>query len=363
VSEPAVPAAVPVTAAPVGARIRALWHGWTFYVVRRLLVLVPQLLAVSIVAFFLIRLVPGSPAAALLGPNRTEESVQALERRMGLDQPFFVQYWRYLKGAVQGDLGVSWFSGQAVLDDLADRAPATLELIVYSMIVAIVVGIALGAFSAIRAGGWGERVISWWMRVAGAFPDFWVGLVLIYVFFYILRWAPAPLGRLGVEDLPPRRITGAYTLDSLLTGNWTTLGHAIAHLVLPVCVLGLLVSLIVTKVVHTSVRDVLRSDFIRYARASGLSRRTLHAYTIRNALPPTVTLGGVMFAYLLGGAVLIEQVFSWGGVGQYAIQAVVNTDYGAVQGFLLLAAAFTMVVYLVVDLVHMAIDPRVTHER
>ena len=282
----------------------------------------------------------------------------------GLTDPLPTQYWRYLKGVLHGDFGFSWFTGQNVATDLAHRVPATLELVTYSLLVAVVVGVAIGSFSAVRGNrGFMVRGISWYTRLAGAFPDFWMGLLGIFFFFHVLHLAPAPLGRLGLTVTPPRSITGFYTVDGLLTGNISAFRDAVAHLALPVLVLGLIVAPMVARVTNVAMSDALRSDYIRYARAAGLSKTTIYRYAIRNALPPVVTIGGVLFVYLLGGAVLVEKVFSWGGVGQYAVQAVGNSDYTAIQGFVLMAATFTVVVYLVVDLIQMALDPRVTNER
>ena len=203
--------------------------------------------------------------------------------------------------------------------------------------------------------------VSWYMRLAGAFPDFWIALVAIYVFFYSLRWSPAPLGRLRIADSPPTRLTGFHTLDSLATGNVDVLLSSLSRLALPALVLGLIVAPMLAKVTSSTLADVLDADYLRYGRAMGLGRFVLFRYALRNALTPVLTIVGVLFVFLLGGAVLIEKVFSWGGVGQYAVQAVGNADFAAIQGFVLLAALFTLVVYLLVDLVHMAIDPRVTH--
>lgn len=336
-------------------------RGRAAFVGKRLLQLVPQLVAISAATFLLIRMLPGDPARALLGPHATEEGVASLRAFMGLDKPILEQYWLYLGRAAHGDLGRSWFTSQPVTTDLVQRAPATLELITYSMVVAVTLGIAIGAMAATRrrrgavTGG-----ITWYTRLAGAFPDFWIGLLAVFVFFYKLRLAPAPLGRLGFTVSPPRRITGFYTIDSLLTGNPDAFGDAVAHLALPVLVLGLIVAPMIARVTTTAMTDVLRSDHIRYARAAGLKSTTIYRYLIRNSLPPVITIGGTMFVYLLGGAVLIEKVFSWGGVGQYAVQAVGNADFAAIQGFVLLAATFTVLVYLLVDLLHMVVDPRVT---
>ncbi len=332
------------------------------FILKRVAQLVPQLLAISAAVFVLIRLLPGDPARALLGPHATARGVASLSAQIGLNRPIPEQYWIYVKGILHGDLGHSWFTGQSVTTDLAQRAPATLELITYAFLVAIVVGACIGAVSASRGDrGVIARGITWYTRLAGAFPDFWMGLLAIYVFFYRLRIAPAPLGRLGITAIPPKTITGFYTVDSLLTGNFTTFLDAAAHLAVPVLVLGLIVAPMIARVTSAAMSEVLSSDHIRYARAAGLGRALVFRYAVRNALPPVVTIGGVLFVYLLGGAVLIEKVFSWGGIGQYAVQAVGNSDFAAIQGFVLLAATFTVLVYLLVDLIHLAIDPRVAY--
>jgi len=332
----------------------SLW----WYVGKRVLGIVPQLLGISLVAFLLIRMTPGNPAEALLGPNRTDQAVAALEARMGLDQPLWQQYLNFLGDAIHGDLGRSWFTGQSVLDDLVDRVPATFELIGYSLLIALVVGLLLGMVAGTREGSKTSRGILWGTRLAGSLPDFYLGLLAIFIFFYVLGIAPAPLGRLDLTVSPPPNVTGLLTVDSLIAGDMVAFRSAVGHLILPTFTLGLILSLIVARVAYVSISEVLRSDFIRYARANGLSSTVINRYVLRNACPPVITLGGILFAYLLGGAVLMEQVFSWGGVGQYAVNAVLNSDYAALQGFLILAALVTMLVYLLVDVLHILVDPR-----
>lgn len=329
------------------------------YIARRIgFGLVPQLVAVSFVAFFLLRLLPGNAADVLLGPNATKERIASLRQSMGLDDPIHVQYGRYLDGLFHGDLGRSWFSRQPVLHDLIERAPATLELIAYSLVVAMVVGIALGTLSAARDGTRVGTATRWVTQTAGSFPDFWIALIGIFVFYHLLGWAPAPIGRLDIAVLRPETITGFHTVDSALTGNVRALLSSAAHLVLPVLSLGLILSITVAKTARASMIEVLRSDYIRYARASGMTNARVYRSAIRNAAPPIVTLLGILMAYLLGGTVLMEQVFSWGGVGQYAVTAVGNADFAPIQGFLLVTATFTMLVYLAVDIIVRAIDPR-----
>ncbi len=329
------------------------------YVARRLGLFVPQLFLVTVVSFLLIRLTPGDPASALLGPNRSAEGIAQLRKEMGLDQPLLDQYLKYLNNVLHGDLGYSWFSGSSVTTDILTRAPATLELIIYSLIVAVTIGLVLALLSTNRPRSMSGRVSSFLIRMAGSLPDFWCGLVGIFLFYNIMKVAPAPLGRLQVGESTPPKVTGAYTVDCLLNANMPCFSSATAHLALPVLVLGGILSLIVGRVARASLLEVNRGGFITHARSLGLQRRTVLACSVRNALPAVITVSGVLMAYLLGGAVVMEKVFSWGGIGQYAVDAVDNADYAAVQGFLLIAAVFTMFVYLVVDVLHLLVDPRI----
>jgi ABC-type dipeptide/oligopeptide/nickel transport system permease component len=328
-------------------------------VLRRLAVLPLQVFGVSVVTFFVIRLLPGNPAELILGYERTEETVAALTRQLGLDKPILTQYRLYLERLFRGDLGHSYFTGEAVATDLIRRVPATLELITYSLVLAMLVGLALGIASAGRRRGVLALINNIYGRAAGAFPDFWIGLIAVYVFFFVLRWAPPPLGRLGISVVPPPRVTGFYTIDSLIAGDFATLANAVAHLALPVLVLGLVTAPLIAKITNSVLADVLRTDYVRYARACGLPRGTIYRYAVRNALPPVLTVFGTLFVYLLGGAVLMEKVFAWGGVGLYSVQAVTQFDYLALQGFVLVASIFTMIVYLVVDILVMWLDPRI----
>jgi peptide/nickel transport system permease protein len=329
------------------------------YILRRIIFgLLPQLLAVSFVAFFLLRLIPGDAASVLLGPNATKEAIASLRTSMGLDDPIYVQYLKYLGGILHGDLGRSWFSRQEVLPDLLQRAPATLELVLYSVVVALLLGVVLGTVSAANDGNRIGSVTSAITQTAGSFPDFWIALIAIFVFFYLLGWVPAPLGRLDLTVAPPAAITGFYTIDGLLAGDLDVFISAVGHLILPVLSLGLILAITVAKTTRGATLEVLRSDYMRHARATGLTSRRIYMAVMRNAAPPIITVLGLMLAFSLGGAVLIERVFSWGGVGEYAVTAVNNADLAPIQGFLLVTATFTMLVYLAVDLLLRAIDPR-----
>ena len=334
-----------------------LWR----YLLRRLLFVAPQLVGIAFVTFLLISLVPGDPARLMLGPLASEQTIHLLRDHMGLNRSWPEQYGLYVWHAMQGDLGSSWQSGNPVAKDLRQRLPATLELITYSLLLAVVVAIPLGVRAARRPGKISDRFAFGYGLVAGALPEFWLGLILILVLYVKLGWTAAPDGRLDVGVSPPTRITGAYTIDSLVTGNWAALGSAYKHLVLPVVTLTIVTIGPILKMTRSTMQQMLASDFTRYARLCGLPEKLVGRYALRNALPPVVTLVAVLYSFLIGGAVLVEFVFGWGGAGQYAVQGVLNADFSVVQGFVLVAAIISLVVYLVVDLIYLAIDPRLTH--
>jgi ABC-type dipeptide/oligopeptide/nickel transport system permease component len=330
------------------------------YLLRRLLFAIPQLVGITFVTFLLIHLIPGDPARLMLGPLASEETIHSLRDHMGLNRSFFEQYGLYAWHALGGDFGSSWQSGNPVAKDLRQRLPATLELITYSLLVAIVIAIPLGVRAARNPGKLSDRFAFGYGLVAGALPEFWLGLILILVFYVKLKWVAAPDGRLDVNVLPPRQITGAYTVDGLLTGNWTAVGSAFKHLLLPVTTLAIVTIGPILKMTRSSMQQMLASDFTRYARLCGLPEKLVGRYALRNSLPPIVTLVAVLYSFLIGGAVLVEVVFGWGGAGQYAVQGVLNADFAVVQGFVLIAAIISLIVYLAVDLVYFAIDPRLT---
>ncbi|HZV48517.1 MAG TPA: ABC transporter permease [Candidatus Dormibacteraeota bacterium] len=337
------------------------------YALRRLLLLVPQLLLISIVTFILIRMLPGDPARLQLGPLAPKAGVEELRRQLKLDQPIPIQYIAYLERLIHGDFGHSWVNQSNVSSDLALRVPATLELIGYGLLVVLLVHIPLAIITAARGGGIVTRLLKrltfGYGLLAGALPDFWLGLLLIFIFFVRLHWTPGPEGRLGVAVTPPTHITGFYTIDALLTGNFNAFRSAAAHLVLPVVTLSFVYGAPIYKMARSTMTAALRSDYTTYAEGLGLPRWRVLWYAWRNASPPVVVMFGVISGYLLGGAVLIETVFDLNGIGQYAVQAITTSDYAPIQAFVLVAAVFTVLVYLVVDLIHYGIDPRVRRTR
>ncbi|WP_374449521.1 ABC transporter permease [Stella sp.] len=329
------------------------------YAGRRLLVLPLQLLVVSLIVFFLVRQLPGDPTYLYAGPYATTERVEEVRRQLGLDQPVWVQYARYVERVAAGDFGTSMRTAQPVMQDIRQRFPATLELILYAVLFSVVIAVPLGVYTAIRSRGVLGRAVFVYGMMAGSLPDFWFALLAIFVFFYKLAWLPGPIGRIDLMVSKPTDITGMYTVDSLLTANWEALASASAQLVLPVGVLTLVYMPLVLKNAQSAMQEMLGSEFVTYARAAGLPRRMQWRYALLNALPPIITVTGILTWFLLGGAVLVETVFAWGGLGQYAVQSVVNSDYAALQAVVLLSAVFTMLVFLLVDLAYFVIDPRI----
>lgn len=329
------------------------------YAGRRLAFLPVQLLIVSVIVFFLVRLLPGDPSYLLAGPFATVERVDEVRRRLGLDQPLYVQYVRYLKSVVRGELGTSWITSQPVLQDIGQRLPATMELILAAMLLSVLVGIPLGVWTAVRKTGIADRAVFAYGMLAGALPDFWFALIMIFLFFFQLGWAPGPIGQLDLTVSIPPRVTGMYAVDALLAGDWPALRSALAHLVLPVTTLTAIYMPLVMKNTRSTMEEMLSSEFVVYARAAGLSRAVQLRYALRNSMPSVVTIIGILFWFLLGGAVLVETVFAWGGLGQYAVQSVVSSDYAPLQAFVLVTAVFTSIVFLLVDLGYFLLDPRI----
>jgi len=327
------------------------------YLLKRLAFSIPQIFGVALVAFFLLKLIPGDPAPMMLGPLATQEAVDKLRAEMGLDQPLPQQFIAYLDRLAHGDLGRSWQTTNPVLSDLWQRLPATLELVTLSLFMAIVIGLPLGMMAGRRPNGPMARLADSYCIAAGAIPDFWLALVLIFVFYSIFKIAPPPIGRLDFAVFPPPSITGSYVIDALLEGNYYSFRAALAQLILPVSTLGIIYTVPILTMTRTTVERLNETDFIRFANAKGLSPARVSRHALRNALPSVITVIGMLFGTLVGSVVLVEVVFAWGGAGQYAVSAVLNADINASLGFILMAAIVSLIVNLVVDLVTLILDP------
>jgi peptide/nickel transport system permease protein len=282
----------------------------------------------------------------------------------GLNKPIFVQYVDYIWQVLHGNLGTSFTTTHPVLSDLTSRFGATFEITLYAMLLALIVGVPLGILAAVRRG----RIVDHVSRVVAvsgiALPVFWTSLMLLYLLYLKAHILPAPDGRINPLVQPPTDITGLYTVDSLLTGNWKALSSSVDALILPVCVLAFGVMAPIARITRSGMIEALDSDYIRAARSLGLSpRKVILGHAFRNALLPLLTMIAVLYGYLLGGVVLVENIFAWPGLGQYVFTAITSSDYPAVQGFILYATVIYVVLFLIVDLLYLAIDPRVRAAR
>ena len=331
------------------------------YVVRRLLLLVPILLGVSILIFFWVHALPGNPASALLGERETPELVQQYKERYGLDRPLPLQYVDYLKiTVVDRDLGTSISSRRTVTSEISRRFPATIELAVAAMIFAVGIGLPLGFFAAKRYGGVFDNLSLIGSLIGISIPIFFLAIILKYIFAIRLQWLPS----VGREDvlLSPEHPTGFYVLDGLITGNWTAMWDAIKHLILPAIALGSIPLAIIMRITRAAVLDVQNEDYVRTARAKGLSPHIVdRRHVLRNALLPVSTIIGLQTGLLLSGAVLTETVFAFPGMGSWLRDAIFNSDYPALQGGVLFLAVVFVVVNLIVDISYAIINPRIRY--
>ncbi|MDA0672934.1 MAG: ABC transporter permease [Cyanobacteria bacterium] len=326
---------------------------------KRLLGAIPSVIGVIVVTFLLTRALPGDPAAFFAGPAATAEAIAEVRVTLGLDQPLLAQFFIYIGELVRGDLGVSLTTGQTVVYDLTTRLPASLELTLAGLVFAIALALPLGILAATRPNSWVDHGVRLLATAGVSLPTFFTGLFLVYVLYYKLGIAPAPLGRLDLLHSAPPQITGLYLIDSLLAGDLELFGVAAAQLFLPTVTLGLFALAPLARVTRASMLGMLSSDFIRTARASGFPpRQVLFGYAFRNAMLPVITTLGVVFSFLLGANILVEKVFAWPGIGSYAVEALVASDYAPIQGFILTMALLYVVLNLLIDLLYVVIDPR-----
>lgn len=330
------------------------------YIGRRLGLGFVTLVGVVVAVFLLTFVLPGDLASLKLGPYATEEGLAAMRKELGTDQPVPVQFVNYVARLLRGDMGKSWVTGQPVRKDLSQRLPATIELGLAALLLALVVGLVLGILAAVKRDSPLDQFVRSYAILGASTASFWLGLVMIYVFYFRFDWAPAPLGRLDVGMEAPAAITKLYVVDSILAGEWATLWNSLAHLALPALTLGFIVSAPITKIVRAAMLDVLHSDFIRTARAVGVPSRTVILRDgLRNAMIPILTTIGIVFGYLMAGNVLVERIFAWPGIGQYAWQSLTTKDFDALRGFILVVAIIYVLLNLVIDLLYSVIDPRI----
>ena len=344
-----------------GWRLRLPSRSFLRFLGRRLVALILLGLGITFVAFVLTELVPGDPAAANLGQRAIGDpaAVQAFREHYGLDKPLPVQYVVYLQHLATGDLGESEQSHRPVRTDLGEYVPATAELAVTSMLIAFALGIALGILSAVRRNRLTDQVLRVISLGGISMPTFWLALVALYLFFFKLGWVPGS-GRHDPGVFAPPHVTGLYTVDALLSGQLDVLGSALQHLILPACVLAAYNIGLLTRFTRSAVLEVINNDYIQAARAKGLPERTIvFRHVLRAALPPIITVGGLAFANVMTGTVLVESIFAWPGIGQYAFHAATTLDLPAIMGVSLFVAIVYIVVNFAVDVLYGVVDPRI----
>jgi peptide/nickel transport system permease protein len=332
----------------------------TKLILSRLLLAIPSLIGVVIVTFLLTRALPGDPAAYFAGPAATKEAVQQIRVKLGLDKSLPEQFVRYVGDLAHGDLGNSLTTGQPVAAEIRSRLPASAELTLVGLFFSVAIALPLGVLAATRPGSLIDHTCRVVTTAGVSLPVFFTGLLLVYAFYYLLGWAPAPLGRLDVFTSAPPTVTGFYLLDSLLARQVDTFWASAAQIALPAITLAIFSMAPIARITRASMLAVLASDFVRTARASGLSPWVVTVrYAFGNALLPVITTLGMVFSFLLGANVLVEKVFAWPGIGSYAVEALLASDFAPVQGFVLTMAVLYVALNLVIDIAYGLIDPRV----
>jgi peptide/nickel transport system permease protein len=331
------------------------------YAIKRFLTIIPVLVGISLLVFSFIHLIPGDPAVAMLGERATPERVAAVRAQLGLDEPLYQQYLIYLRKVVRGDLGLSILRGDPVLADLLHRFPATVELALSAILLALAIGIPVGIVSAVWRNSLFDGVSRLVALTGVSMPIFWLGLMLAWFFGVELGWLPTGF-RLDT-DVAVSPVTNFYVLDSLLTGNGRALSSALRHLILPAVCLGTIPLAVIARMTRASLLEVLSQDYIRTAEAKGLPQRGIVLrHAMRNALLPILTVTGLQVGHLLAGAILTETIFSWPGIGLWVYEAIQARDYPIVQGTTLFIATIFVLVNLCTDLLYAAVDPRITYD-
>lgn len=332
------------------------------YIIKRILMLIPVLIGVSVIVFLIMRVFSPDPAPIVLGQHATLESVKAWRQANGLNDPILVQYFNFIKGALTGDLGTSYYTKLSVTKEIFSRFPATIELAVVSIILASLFGILIGVVSAVKKNSIFDNASMVLALIGVSMPIFWLGILLIILFSGTLHWLPS-YGRLN-PLLQPENITGLYLIDSLLTGDVNFFLDALRHIILPACALAMYSTAIIARMTRSSMLETLHQDYIRTARAKGISEcRVIRKHALRNGLIPIVTVIGLQLGSLLGGAVLTETVFSWPGIGAYTVACILKSDFPVVQGVVLLVALVFVLMNLFVDVIYAFLDPRIKYAK
>jgi peptide/nickel transport system permease protein len=330
------------------------------YLAKRLLSLIPVLLGITLLVFAFLHLIPGDPAVVLGGERASPDQITALREKLGLNQPLPVQYFTFLANLLRLDLGTSIISGIPIADELRSRFPATFELSLAAMAIALMLGIPAGVIAAVQKNRWLDNLTMTASLLGVSLPVYWLGLLLIYLFAVNLHWLP-PSGRISTDlGFSFRPLTGFYVLDALLQRNFSALTDVLAHLILPALTLSTIPLAIVARITRSALLETLSQDYIRTARAKGVPERwVVFQHALRNALLPVVTIAGLQFGTLLGGAILTETIFAWSGLGSWIYEGILARDYPVVQGGVIFVAVTFVLINLLVDLSYGLIDPRI----
>jgi peptide/nickel transport system permease protein len=330
------------------------------YTIRRLLQLIPVLLGMTLIVFFIIRAIPGDPAQVILGQQATKEAIEALRTQLGLDNPWYVQYFSYLGGLLTGDLGESLRTKVEVSQEIWPYLAATFELAVVAIIIAVVIGVNAGIISAWFQNSWFDYTAMILALVGVSLPIFWLGLMEQWIFGIQLDWLPTT-GRENIRN-PIDSITNLYIIDTIIQGRFDQLGEVLRHLILPGIALATIPMAIIARMTRSSMLEVMRSDYIRTARAKGLKMFwVVYKHSLKNAIIPVLTVIGLQMGLLLGGAILTETIFGWPGIGRYIYEAIGYRDYPVIQSGILVVATIFVTINLIVDLLYAAVDPRIKY--
>lgn len=330
------------------------------YSIRRILMLIPVLLGMSIVVFSIIRAIPGDPALTILGEKASPKALEDLREVLGLNNPWYIQYFDYLKQIITGDLGVSLHSGASIAKEIGPYLAATTELTIFSMCFAVFIGVNAGIISAWKQNSWFDYIAMLIALIGVSMPIFWLGLMEQWFFAQELKWLPS-VGRDNSRD-PVQAITHFYIVDTMLTGRWDQFREVVEHLILPGIALGTIPMAIIARITRSSMLEVMRADYVRTARAKGMAQfGVVYKHALKNALIPVLTVIGLQTGLLLGGAVLTETIFGWPGVGRYIFMAIGNRDYPVIQSGILVIATIFVLINLLVDLLYAYIDPRIKY--
>lgn len=330
------------------------------YIARRILMLIPVLIGMSLITFSIVHLIGGNPAQTMLGEQATEKAIIELEERLGLNEPYYVQYALYVKGLVQGDLGTSMRTKKPIAEEIKPYLAATFELTIFAILIATFIGVNAGIISAWKQNSWFDYTSMVIALIGVSMPIFWLALMQQWIFSLELGWLPA-FGRMNPRD-PVEYITGFYLIDTLIVGRFDQFWTVVKHLILPSTALATIPMAIIARMTRSSMLEVLRSDYIRTAKAKGANQLlVIYKHGLKNALIPVITVVGLQMGILLGGAIITETIFSWPGMGRYVFEAIGNRDYPVIQSGILVIATIFVAINLIVDLLYAYVDPRINY--